>query len=86
MAWRPVTIQQLLTHVSGPPDIVNQKTGKLAGDGSPETFITEANTLPMDFATGERFSYNQTNYLLLGKVIEKLSGESFDAVRDPRTA
>jgi len=34
-AWRPVTIQQLLTHVSGIPDIVNPKTGKLAGDGSP---------------------------------------------------
>lgn len=77
VAWRPVTIQQLLTHVSGIPDIVNQKTGKLAGDGSPEAFISEANTLPMDFATGERFSYNQTNYLLLGKVIEKLSGKSF---------
>lgn len=77
VAWRPVTIQQLLTHVSGIPDIVNQKTGKLAGDGSPEAFISEANSLPMDFATGERFSYNQTNYLLLGKVIEKLSGKSF---------
>jgi CubicO group peptidase (beta-lactamase class C family) len=26
VAWRPVTIQQLLTHVSGLPDIVDQKT------------------------------------------------------------
>jgi CubicO group peptidase (beta-lactamase class C family) len=77
LAWRPVTIQQLLTHVSGIPDIVAQKNGKLAGDGSPEAFISEANVLPMDFAIGDRFSYNQTNYLLLGKVIEKLSGESF---------
>ena len=77
VAWRPVTIQQLLTHVSGIPDIVDQKSGKVGRDGSPEAFISEANTLPMDFATGERFSYNQTNYLLLGKVIEKLSGESF---------
>jgi CubicO group peptidase (beta-lactamase class C family) len=77
LAWRPVTIQQLLTHVSGIPDIVDQKNGKLAREGSPEAFVSEANTLPMDFATGDRFSYNQTNYLLLGKVIEKLSGESF---------
>jgi len=80
VAWRPVTIQQLLTHVSGIPDIVDQKSGKIARDGSPEAFISEANTLPMDFATGERFSYNQTNYLLLGKVIGKLSGESFTQV------
>jgi CubicO group peptidase (beta-lactamase class C family) len=76
-AWQAVTIQQLLTHVSGIPDIVDQKNGKLLGDGSPDAFMSKANTLPMDFATGDRFSYNQTNYLLLGKVIEKLSGKSF---------
>lgn len=78
VAWRPVTLRQLLTHISGIPDIVDQKNAKLVGGGSPEAFISEANTLPMDFATGDRFSYNQTNYLLLGKVIEKLSGKSFE--------
>jgi CubicO group peptidase (beta-lactamase class C family) len=33
--------------------------------------------MPMDFAPGERYSYNQTNYLLLGKIIDKLSGQPF---------
>jgi len=77
MAWRAVTVAQLLTHESGIPDIVDQRKGKLVGDGSPESFISKANTLPMEFAPGERFSYNQTNYLLLGKIIEKLSGETY---------
>jgi len=76
-AWQGVTIRQLLTHVSGIPDIVDPSSGKIVGDGSPQTFLAKASSLPMDFATGDRFNYNQTNYLLLGRVIEKLSGKSF---------
>jgi tetratricopeptide (TPR) repeat protein len=33
--------------------------------------------LPMDFLPGEKFSYNQTNYLLLGRIIHSLSGMPF---------
>ena len=32
----------------------------------------------MDFATGNEFRYNQTNYMLLTMIIEKISGKSFD--------
>jgi tetratricopeptide (TPR) repeat protein len=31
----------------------------------------------MEFAPGEKFTYNQTNYLLLGKIIDQLSGQPF---------
>lgn len=31
----------------------------------------------MDFSTGEQFSYNQTNYALLGKIIDKNNGKPF---------
>jgi tetratricopeptide (TPR) repeat protein len=33
--------------------------------------------MPNDFGPGEKFSYNQTNYLLLGRIIDKVSGMSF---------
>lgn len=33
--------------------------------------------LPMEFPAGEKFSYNQTNYLLLGRIIDTLSGMPF---------
>ncbi|MEI9956331.1 MAG: serine hydrolase [Ferruginibacter sp.] len=33
--------------------------------------------LPVDFKPGEKFSYNQTNYLLLGRIIDTLSGMPF---------
>ena len=92
-AWQPVTVRQLLTHTSGLPEIM--------GD---DDMVTEANenaawanvqTKPLEFAPGEKFSYNQTNYLLVGKIIDQLSGQPFatfiqqrqlDVVGMPRTA
>jgi CubicO group peptidase (beta-lactamase class C family) len=78
--WQPVTVKQLLTHVSGLPDILDFSTGgtgKLLGDGSEESAFAAVQKLPMDFATGEKYRYNQTNYVLLGKIIDKLSGKPF---------
>jgi CubicO group peptidase (beta-lactamase class C family) len=80
-AWQRVTIRQLLTHVSGLPNILqNQNTGKLVGDGGEDAAWAKVQTMPMEFPTGERFSYNQTNYVLLGKIIDKLNGKPFAQV------
>lgn len=74
--WQAVTVTQLLNHTSGIPNIIDRATGKLL-DGGPEVAWTTVQTLPMEFIPGQRFSYNQTNYLLLGKIIDRLSGEPF---------
>lgn len=70
--WQPVTIRQLLTHVSGLPDIL-----QVASSVSEQEAWTITRAKPMDFPTGEQFSYNQTNYALLGKIIDKLSNKPF---------
>ncbi len=71
MAWRPVTIRQLLTLTSGIPGISVE-------GGDEESAWAKAQTLPMEFTPGERFSYTQTNYLLLGRIIDKLGGQPFN--------
>jgi CubicO group peptidase (beta-lactamase class C family) len=79
-SWQPVTVRQLLTHVSGLPNILNildQNTGKLVGRDSEDSAWAKVQAMPMEFPTGERFSYNQTNYVLLGKIIDKYSGGPF---------
>jgi CubicO group peptidase (beta-lactamase class C family) len=73
-----VTIRNLLTHTSGLVDVVNatwfkpgyQPTAKevaafLAKEPKPKS------------APGERFEYNNTGYLLLALIVEKVSGQSF---------
>lgn len=79
--WRPITIRQLLTHVSGLPNIVaDDNTGKLVGEGGQDAAWAEVQKMPMEFATGEKYKYNQTNYVLLGKIIDKLSDKPFAQV------
>lgn len=74
--WKPVTIQQLLSHTSGIPDIVDEEEAVLIAAGGEEAW-KKVLLLPIDFKPGEKFSYNQTNYLLLGRIIDKLSGMPF---------
>jgi CubicO group peptidase (beta-lactamase class C family) len=75
-AWQPVTIRQLLTHTSGLPNIMDNETGALIAAGE-EASWAKVISMPMEFAPGEKFSYCQTNYMLIGRIIDKLGGEPF---------
>jgi CubicO group peptidase (beta-lactamase class C family) len=85
VSWQKVTIRQLATHISGLPNVVNNDTGELvtgvqiasAGESDVDAAWNKVQTLPIEFSPGEKYSYNQTNYILLGKVIDKLSGQPF---------
>jgi len=85
VSWQKVTIRQLATHISGLPNVVNNDTGELitgvqiasAGESDVDAAWSKVQTLPIESSPGEKYSYNQTNYILLGKVIDKLSGEPF---------
>ena len=75
-SWKTVTIQQLLSHTSGIPDIVDEETNIIVPE-SEDASWAKVKTLPIDFKPGEKFSYNQTNYLLLGRIIDQLSNMPF---------
>ncbi len=74
-AWQTVTVRQLFTHTSGLPDILPE--GVQVTEENETAAWAKVQTLPMEFKTGEKFAYNQTNYLLLGKIINQLSGQPF---------
>lgn len=69
--WKNISIKELLTHTSGIPDMMNSEA-KLV------TSWEDVQKLPMVFKPGEDFQYNQTNYLLIGRIIDKLSGMNFE--------
>ncbi|RZJ37146.1 MAG: class A beta-lactamase-related serine hydrolase [Chryseobacterium sp.] len=78
--WQKITIDQLLTHISGLPEILkllDPMTGSIGPLKTEAAIWEKLKTLPLEFKTGEQFSYNQTNYYLLGKIIEKLTRKPF---------
>jgi CubicO group peptidase (beta-lactamase class C family) len=76
-SWRAIRIRQLLAHSSGLPNIVDQN-GLIGGGGEAKAWDI-VRSLPMESVPGTGFSYNQTNYVLLARLIDKLSGRPFIA-------
>jgi CubicO group peptidase (beta-lactamase class C family) len=79
-SWRPITVRQLATLTSGLPEIMvytADSSAALIGDGSEEGAWRAAYAAPFQFPAGKGFRYTQTNYALLGKVIDRLSGKPF---------
>ncbi len=76
--WQSVTIKQLLGHTSGLPFVEDDNTGGLVGNKGEDTAWKIVKTMPLQFQPGEQFSYNGTNYLLLGKIIEKCGKLPFE--------
>lgn len=82
-----ITVHHLLTHTSGAPDYFDEE---LMDDFAALWEQTPVYTLhgprdllplfqhqPMKFAPGERFSYNNGGYVLLGLIIEAVTGQRY---------
>ncbi|MGB5819388.1 MAG: serine hydrolase domain-containing protein [Saonia sp.] len=78
--WGQLTIQQLLSHTSGLPDIEDPITGGLIGGKGQDSAWAKVKKMPLQFNAGEAFNYNATNYLLLQKLVEKFSKNSFEEI------
>ncbi len=79
-AWQPVTIHHLLSHTSGIPNFTSfpDYLEKMAMPCPPECTIERLREKPLDFPTGEKWSYSNSGYILLGYIIEKVAGEPYD--------
>jgi CubicO group peptidase (beta-lactamase class C family) len=76
-----ITIEHLLTHTSGIKSYTSMKEWDAEmhkKDFSPEEMINFFKKEPMDFAPGEEFLYNNSGYFLLGYIIEKASGKTYE--------
>jgi len=79
-SWRPVTLQQLLTHTSGVPsftDFPEYGTRKLSPE-TPAQTMAHISDKPLDFTPGAKFKYSNTGYVLLGWIVELTSGQSYE--------
>ncbi len=76
---KKITVHHLLTHTSG----IKSYTGMpglrefAKKDMTPTELIDFFKNEPMDFDPGEAYKYNNSGYILLGYIIEKLTGETY---------
>ena len=80
-AWQNITVHHLLTHTSGIPNFTNlpdyQTTKGLPA--TPLEIIARFKDKPLDFQAGEKWSYSNSGYVVLGFIIEKVSGKTYEA-------
>lgn len=80
--WRYITIEQLMNMTSGIPDyfwdehILTVYAHHPYAQQFTNQWLQHIYTKPLMFAPGSRFQYSNTNYLLLGKLVEKITGHS----------
>lgn len=76
---KKITIHHLLNHTSGIKSYTSMNLQSIARtDMTPTELIDFFKNESMDFDPGEQWSYNNSGYILLGYIIEKVSGMSYE--------
>jgi D-alanyl-D-alanine carboxypeptidase len=84
-AWGAVTVRQMLDHTSGLPDytqsdgFAEQAKNDPRGFVSPATIIDWVRADPLVFAPGSRYEYSNTDNIVVGLIVEAITGRSYGA-------
>ena len=82
-SWKPILVKNLLSHTSGLAEYETLERRGPQGpfylrlDFSEDELVEKTEGLPIEFAPGEKWDYRNTNYLLLGILIHKVTGLHF---------
>jgi CubicO group peptidase (beta-lactamase class C family) len=80
--WRGITVRHLLTHTSGVAEYTDS-TFDYRKDYTEDELVKFAAERPLDFQPGDRWSYSNTGYVLLGALIHRVTGRFYgDLLRD----
>lgn len=77
-AWKDIKIRNLLGHTSGLKDYALVPGIGLAEQWTKDQWFAKMTTLGLDFPTGSAYAYCNSNFLLLGLIAEKITGEGID--------
>jgi uncharacterized protein (TIGR03435 family) len=81
--WKPILIKNLLSHTSG---LAEYESGERVGpkgafylrlDFTEDELVQKIEALPIEFAPGDRWDYRNTNYVLLGIMIHRITGKFY---------
>jgi CubicO group peptidase (beta-lactamase class C family) len=75
-----ILIENLLSHTSGLKDYLQVDTGEKFGerlDYTPRELINVFRNMPLEYEPGTKYAYCNSDYILLGYIIEKVSGKTY---------
>lgn len=77
-----ITIHHLLTHSSGTPNYTSfpDYRDRMSRSTNPEEIVQLFSDSTLLFTPGEKFDYSNSGYVLLGVIIEKVTGQSYEQV------
>ena len=77
--WRHITLYHLLTHTSGIVNLTDlpEYQDRRLNPATPDQLIAMVRDKPLDFPPGTRWSYSNSGYVILGRIIEKVSGQDY---------
>ena len=77
-----ITIHHLLTHTSGTPNYTSFPNYRdmMRNPYSPAEIVDSFADSTLEFTPGEKFNYSNSGYVLLGAIIEKVSGKTYEQV------
>jgi CubicO group peptidase (beta-lactamase class C family) len=84
-SWGKITIANLLTHTSGIPSFTSfpDYSTTETTPTTPEQLVARFRDKPLNFQPGGNWEYSNSGYVLLGYLLEKISGQRYqDFVRD----
>jgi len=78
-AWAKISIDHLLTHTSGIPNFTSfpEYQRFQAEPTTPEKLLAFFRDKPLEFEPGSKWNYSNSGYEVLGYIIEKVTGQSY---------
>ncbi|MEP7272515.1 MAG: serine hydrolase [Acidobacteriota bacterium] len=78
-AWQALTIHHLLSHTGGVPNFTSfpDYTKTMMMPSPAEVTLGRFKDKPLTFTPGEKWNYSNSGYVLLGVIIEKVSGLNY---------
>ena len=81
--WSGITIEQLLVHTSGIPNL-EEVPGPERANWTNDDILDWAVTQPLRATPGEEFNYTNTGYALLALIVERVSEQPFETFAKER--
>lgn len=72
-----ITVRHLLDHTSGIPNVAGNQASQLDPNYTTEQLVRMASNVKLNRPVGESYEYSNLNYLILGVLIENVSGQSY---------